>query len=148
MLHGHQYRFTTLIVYSVRPEFSCGSAQEEVRKLQDLLGALASRRWLIGMTLIRSERSSRPGYSLDYAPRRRFASCRTSSLSILYFKVLSGIPRYSAVAVTFHPHFSSARRMKLRSNVFVACSKSLSVCWPCGSSWAKWNSRGKSSSEM
>ena len=27
------------------------------------------------------------------APRRRFASWRTSSLSILYFSVLSGMPR-------------------------------------------------------
>src|SRR5262249_1433214 len=61
------------------------------------------------------------------APRNRFASCRTSSLSILYLSVLNGIPRYSAVAVTFHPHFSSARRIKFRSNVFVASSKSESL---------------------
>src|SRR5262249_36335232 len=38
-----------------------------------------------------------------YAPRRRLASCRTSSLSILYFSVLKGMPRYSEVPVTFQP---------------------------------------------
>ena len=73
----------------------------------------------------------RPSCWLDvHAPRSRFASCRTSSLSILYFSVLSGIPRYSAVPVTFQPHFSSARRMKLRSKVLVASSNRLSLSRP------------------
>src|SRR5258705_3727687 len=71
---------------------------------------------------VKSQPFTRRGQLSDstYAPRNRFASCRTSSLSILYFNVLSGIPRYSAVAVTFQPLFSSARKMKFRSNVFVA----------------------------
>ena len=55
-----------------------------------------------------------------YAPRSRFASCRTSSLSILYFNVLNGIPGTLQSPVTFQPHFSSARKMKFRSKVFVA----------------------------
>ena len=50
--------------------------------------------------------------------------------------------------VTFQPLFSSARRMKFRSNVLVASSNRLSVRAPCGSSCAKWNSSGRSSSEM
>src|ERR1051325_7538242 len=70
----------------------------------------------------------------NHAPRNRFAICRTSSLSILYFSVLRGIPRYSPVPVTFQAFFSSARRMKFRSNVLVASSKRLSVRAPCGSS--------------
>jgi len=53
-------------------------------------------------------------------------------LSILYFSVLNGIPRYSAVAVTFQLFFSSARRMKFRSNVLVASSNRLSLVDPCG----------------
>src|SRR2546430_17274304 len=40
---------------------------------------------------------SRPSFYLGHAPRRRFASCRTSSLSILYFSVLNGIDRKSVV---------------------------------------------------
>ena len=38
--------------------------------------------------------------------------------------------------------------MKFRSNVFVASSNRLSPCAPGGSSCAKWNSSGRSSSEM
>ena len=50
-------------------------------------------------------------------PRIFRASSRISSLSILNLSVLSGMPSDRAVAVTFQADFSSARTMKLRSNV-------------------------------
>ena len=53
----------------------------------------------------------------NQAPRSLRARSRRSSRAILCFSVLRGMPRYRAVAVTFQSDFSSARRMKLRSNV-------------------------------
>src|SRR6185436_18418224 len=93
----------------------------------------AKQRFCVGQLIGRGGQVS----DSTYAARNLFASCRTSSLSILYFNVLNGIPRYSAVAVTFQPLFSSARKMKFRSKAFVATSNRLSVLVPSGSSWAK-----------
>ena len=60
-------------------------------------------------------------------PRILRASSRISSLSILNLSVLSGMPRARDVAVTFQEDFSSARTMKLRSNVDSARSSRFSV---------------------
>ena len=56
------------------------------------------------------------------AARPAYPSCTSA-----YVAEFRGAP---AVPVTFHPHFSSARRMKLRSNVLVASSNRLSVELP------------------
>ena len=65
-------------------------------------------------------------------PRIFRASSRISSRSILNLSVLSGMPSARAVAVTFQPPFSSARMMKLRSNVETARSSRFSVAGPVG----------------
>src|ERR1700741_4624686 len=74
------------------------------------------------------------------APRSLRARSRRSSRAILCFKVLNGMPRYRAVAVTFQSDFSSARRMKLRSNVSQASWNRVSLVDADESSFAKWYS--------
>ena len=65
---------------------------------------------------------------------RRRASCRTSSLSILYFRVHH---RDSKVTTPLYwsrstPIFRAPRRMKLRSKVLVASSEQTLATWTVG----------------
>src|SRR5262245_16675167 len=100
---------------------SAGRARTRVKLVRgradkDLPGRTAPRRCRVGYLCEISELGRRVNrltvgaklLAVGHAPRRRLAISRTSSLSILYLSVLKGMPRYSAVPVTFHAHFSSA----------------------------------------